>query len=389
MEYRYILKQAWASVWRYRALWLFGAVLALTTLNGFFFPYDFDPDRGWQGITVTNDNTVYFRGQGITLDFSGKGWPTVIADDWNEDDVREFFALEWWGDLSSEVRAIFIASGVVLGFMILFGLMGRYVSETALIGMLDSSEDTGKKSSLRQGLRMGFSRSAWRLFLIDLLFFVLKLLVFGALLAGALTPLLLWMTKSRAAGVAGIAITAGLLLLWLVLAVAFGAALSLVTQVIRRACVIDGQGVLNSIRKGFLVARSNLKQVTVVWLIWLGIRLAWMLAAVPVLLLVSPLIVPFILAGAVIGGVPAVAVAAALLPVLKNPFPWIVGAIAGGPIFLLVMLTPWLLVGGLVEVLKSCTWTLAYRQLHTLASAEPARTAGSDVSGLEAVPVSR
>ncbi len=389
MKYRDILKQAWGYVWSYRALWLFGALLALTTVNGFFFLYDFDRGEGWQGITITDDNTLYFRGQGITLDFSGRGWPTITADDWDEDDVREFFAWRWWDDLSAEIRAIIIASGVVLACMVLFGLTGRYVAEAGLIRMVDSTEDTGKKLGLRKGLRLGFSRSAWRLFLIDLLVFLLRVLIFGALLVGALSPLLLWTTRSKAAGIAGTALTAGLLILWLVLFVAIGAALSLMMQVIRRACAIDGLGVMTSIRRGLLVVRKNLRQVTVVWFIWIGIRLAWMLAAIPVLLVVSPLIVPFILAGAVIGGVPAVAVAAALSPFLKSPFPWIVGAIVGGPVFLLVMITPWLVVGGLVEVLKSCTWTLTYRQLQALASAEPVRATGSDVSSLEAVPVSQ
>lgn len=389
MNYRDILKRAWGYVWSYRALWLFGALLALTTVNGFFFLYDFDRGEGWQGITISDDNTIYFRGQGLTLDFSGRGWPTITADDWDEDEAREFFSWTWWDDLSAETRAIIIASGVVLACMVLFGLTGRYVAEAGLVRMVDSTEDSGNKLRLRQGLRLGFSRSAWRLFLIDLLVFLLRVLVFGALLAGALSPLLMWTTRSKAAGIAGIALTAGLLILWLVLFVAIGAALSLMMQVIRRACAIDGLGVVTSIRRGLLVVRKNLKQVIVVWFLWIGIRLAWMLAAIPVLLVVSPLIVPFILAGAVIGGVPAVAVAAALSPFLKSPFPWIVGAIVGGPVFLLVMITPWLFVGGLVEVLKSCTWTLTYRQLHALARAEPVRATGSDASSLEAVPVSQ
>lgn len=389
MNYRDILKRAWGYVWSYRALWLFGALLALTTVNGFFFLYDFDRGEGWQGITISDDNTIYFRGQGLTLDFSGRGWPTITADDWDEDEAREFFSWTWWDDLSAETRAIIIASGVVLACMVLFGLTGRYVAEAGLVRMVDSTEDSGNKLRLRQGLRLGFSRSAWRLLLIDLLVFLLRVLVFGALLAGALSPLLMWTTRSKAAGIAGIALTAGLLILWLVLFVAIGAALSLMMQVIRRACAIDGLGVVTSIRRGLLVVRKNLKQVIVVWFLWIGIRLAWMLAAIPVLLVVSPLIVPFILAGAVIGGVPAVAVAAALSPFLKSPFPWIVGAIVGGPVFLLVMITPWLFVGGLVEVLKSCTWTLTYRQLHALARAEPVRATGSDASSLEAVPVSQ
>ncbi len=387
MSYRETLKRAWGFVGSYRALWLFGALLALTTVNGFYFFYDLDGDDGWQGITVRDNNTLYLRGQGITIDFRGRGLPRIEADDWDTDDVREFLRWRWWGDISSEVKAIIISSAVVLAGMILFGLVARYVAEAGLIRMVDRTEETGEKLRMRQGLRLGFSRSAWRLFLVDLLVFLLKALVFGALLAGALSPLLLWTTRSRAAGIAGTAVTVGLLVLWLVLVLAASAALSLLVQVVRRACAIDGLGVLSSVRRGLLTVRKNLKQVIVVWFIWIGIRLAWMLAAVPVLIAVSPLILPFVLAGVVIGGLPAVAVGGALRPFLEGPFPWIVGAIVGGPIFVLVMSIPWLLVGGLVEVLKSCTWTLTYRELRSLESTEPVRATETSVADLEAVPV--
>jgi hypothetical protein len=38
MDYGRILKRALEMSWRYRALWLFGAILALTTTNGFYLP---------------------------------------------------------------------------------------------------------------------------------------------------------------------------------------------------------------------------------------------------------------------------------------------------------------------------------------------------------------
>ena len=44
MNYQKVLKRSWDMVWRYRALWLFGAILALTTVNGFYFTLD----PGWE-----------------------------------------------------------------------------------------------------------------------------------------------------------------------------------------------------------------------------------------------------------------------------------------------------------------------------------------------------
>lgn len=41
MDYASILKRSWIYVWRYRALWLFGVILAMTTVSGlYFFPGD-------------------------------------------------------------------------------------------------------------------------------------------------------------------------------------------------------------------------------------------------------------------------------------------------------------------------------------------------------------
>ena len=46
MRYDYVLKQAWRMVWRYRALWVFGVILALTTSSWSSATlYDFDDHR--------------------------------------------------------------------------------------------------------------------------------------------------------------------------------------------------------------------------------------------------------------------------------------------------------------------------------------------------------
>ena len=44
----------------------------------------------------------------------------------------------------------------------------RYVSETAVIRMVDDYEQSGAKVGFKQGWRMGWTRRAFRLWLIDL-----------------------------------------------------------------------------------------------------------------------------------------------------------------------------------------------------------------------------
>ena len=47
--------------------------------------------------------------------------------------------------------------------------IARYVSETAVIRMVDEYEATDSKMAIRQGFRIGWSRTSWRLFLINLI----------------------------------------------------------------------------------------------------------------------------------------------------------------------------------------------------------------------------
>jgi hypothetical protein len=252
--------------------------------------------------------------------------------------------------------------------------------------MVNDTEETGETLGVGRGLRLGFSRSAGRLFLIDLLINLPLTLASILLFLLALSPLLLWISGSTAAGIAGTTATAGLLFLVIALLVVVSVVLSPLVQVIRRACGVEGLGVIASIRRGFAVARGHLKETVVVWLIWIGIRLLWMFATVPVIIVLLPVTLLFIVVGAVLGAVPAVVVGGLLTLFFEGAVPWIVGAVGGLPVFILIMIAPMLFLGGLVEVVKSSIWTLTYRELGALESAErePAPEAG--ISGLEAAP---
>jgi hypothetical protein len=394
MEYGKVLKRAWTMVWRCRALWIFGAILALTTVNGFYFGYGWDRDDPGNRITVkvNERSTIYLPGQGVSIDLT---YPTGFSIQFDGREYHSFQELydEAYAELSAElgtwsiprdISAVLIAFGVVVAGMIVVGIIGRYVAEAALIGLVNDAQETDEKASLRQGLRRGFSRSAWRLFLIDLVINLPLRLVFLALFLLALSPLLLWTSGSTAAGIFGTVLSTGLLFLGIVLLIFVNAAVSLLMQVIRRACGVEGLGVFASIRRGLAMVRRNLKETGVIWLIWIGIRFAWMVAMVPVMIVIFPITLLFILAGAVLGGVPALMVGSLLLPFLEGPFPWIVGGVVGLPIFILVMIMPLIFLSGWVEVYKSSMWTLAYRELRPAESIELRVVPEVEASSLEA-----
>lgn len=393
MGYVDILKRAWNLVWRYRALWIFGMLLALTTVSGFYFVGDLDPDDYHSEIQVklTEDAIIYLPGEGLRVDLTKPGGLYVeVAEgsSWRElGELTDLFEWEPWGDtLPDEVWAILIAIGSVLALVIVFGGIARYVSEASLIHMVNSTEETGDTVSMKRGFRLGFSRTAWRLFLIDLLVQVPVKVALIALFALALLPLGLWAVGSTAAGVVGTLFATGLFFLLVVLSIVASAALSLLLQVCRRACAMEGLGALAAIRRGTAMVRGNPKQVVSVWAIWIATRLLWMVAMVPLLIVLSPIILMFLVAGLVLGGLPAVTIGAILSIFFTSAVPWVIGAIVGLPILLLITLLPTLFFSGLVEVFKSSTWTLAYRQLLAVENPASASVPAPGAPGLEPAP---
>jgi len=333
MDHLKVLKRAWETTWRYRALWVFGIIVALTTAGGV--------NRG-------------------TGSFNGEDFPPG----------REFHIGEIPPEVSSILIAIVIGLACVIFILVIATAIARYVAETALIRMVDDYEETGEKRSVRQGFRMGWSRTAWRLFLINLLTGLPTTLAFILLFVLAAAPLLLWATKSKALGIIGTIATVGLFFLVLFLAIVVGAGLSLLRKFFWRTCALEELGVIESIRQGFGVVRQHWKDVLVMWLIMVGVRIGWAIAMITTVIVLFPAIILLIIVGGVLGGLPALLIGGLASLFLEGAVPWILAAVVGIPIFILVIAVPWLFLGGLMEVFKSSTWTLTYRELRALESVE-------------------
>ena len=377
MNIKKILQRSWQIVWQYRALWILGMILALTAANTIYFGNRQDIQDQPQNLKIkfTDTFTINLPGDGLTIDLTvPEGERVIFSDGTTERDLR------FLTDLANEIRlsdimAIGIEILILLVLISLISTIARYVAETAVIRMVSETEETGKLLTLRQGFSMGWSVRAVRLFLIDLLVglviggivaFVLSLSVGPIILVESLGffPILL-----TAFGVLGLLIFTGLLLAMI------SALLSLIMQTVRRACVIDNMGVFASIGTGITMLRHHLKDVGIAWLIWIGIRILWAPVSLMVALILLPVLLVFLLAGVVVGVVPAALAAGIASPFVNGVTPWIIGVIAGLPIFILVMILPLLFVGGWVEIYKSNLWTLTYRELivmeHTVQAAQP------------------
>lgn len=236
--------------------------------------------------------------------------------------------------------------------LVIAALVVRYVARTGLIHAVDQIEEGGQPPTLRQALRLGWRWQAVRLFLIDLVITIPLAVVLVSLFLFALSPLLLLLIDSQAVRIFAILLMIGLILLAILLTVVTIALVSLLRQFMWRAAVLDDQNVSAAIGQGIRLVRAHLQDVGLLWLLMLGIGLAYGLLMIPVLLLLLVL-------GLVMGGGPA------WLIYQVTGWP-ILAAVIGVPIFLATVIIPVAVISGFYEAFKSAAWTLAYRDVRTL-----------------------
>lgn len=366
-----LIKKSFQLSWRYRALWLFGFLLALTVSNAiwFSFPGNDEPMVVNNRIVLSNGTTLYFPGEGVVLDLRTPGEPKVIIEglgpDWYQDLRRE----AWVGDLQALLATIIV-------LVILFGLLGvlfRYTSLAALIRMVDENERRGVMVNLGRGFRLGWSRVAWKLFLIDLCIALPVLLVFAIIFTLAISPLFLLgvpAISDNQVALINIGFFSAIgLSIFTLLAILVGLLLSVLRPVMFQAAGVDGLGVWASIRQGFRLLRTSFSKVMVTWLVWLAIRLGWMFLAIPAAILLTPLLILSFMIGVLVAVVPFLLSAWIASLFVSQLFAWIIGAVVGLPLLLLVTLAPLTLLSGLVETFKSSFWTLSYREFRPLPAA--------------------
>jgi len=388
MDYGKVLKRSWHMVTRYRALWIFGIVLGLVTFSWEWALLGGDNDRGRvsQGIVITRMNGETF------WDALERTWHRDIAaveqDIANAlRDLDQLFTEELGRRFVVDVMTVLAVLAAAFVVMLIVNKIARYVSEAALIRMVGEYEDTGERRGVWQGLRLGLSRTAWRLFLIDLVIDVPVILAFMLLFGLAFTPLVFGIRGSAPATViVGSLLTGGLFVAGIALAVVAATLLSVLKRFFRQACALECLGVVASIRRGWAVVRRKPADVLVMWLIMLGLTLGWGVVIALSFLVLFPLLILFIVLGGVAGALPAYLVFLLSSLVFEGALPVLLAAIVGLPIFILVMLAPWWCLGGLMEVFKSSAWTLTYRELRAVEDAQPDQVPAVDAASLGAAP---
>jgi hypothetical protein len=345
MDHGKVLKRAWEILWQYRMLWVFGVIVALCAAGG-----------------GGNNPNFNFGG-------GGDGAEQANLPQW----MGEF---PWEGVPPSEVLpqiagALAAATAVILAVILALCCLAvvvtvarvifLYVGETALIRMVDDHERTGEKRRFREGFRLGWSRTALRLFVIDLLtrlpgFVTLfLLLLLGAGLFGLFVFLRDGVVLKIIGAVAGIGV--GFLVILATILVALG--VTLVRPLIFRVCALEERGVIDSFRVGFAFIKAHLADTVVMWLIMIGLEIGWIMVMIPVVL-------SLLLVGGVVGGLAGLSVGGLSSLVVEGAVPWILGFGVGIPLFIIILAAPLTFLSGLAAVFKSSVWTLTYRELRAL-----------------------
>jgi hypothetical protein len=389
MDYGKVLKRSWHMVTRYRALWIFGIVLGLVT-----FSWEMvllggldEENQTPRGIVITPmDGETFHDALQRTLQEELEGAQQDLARSLRDLDqlFTEELGRRFVVDVGTFLAVLAAASVVTL----IVTKVARYVSEAALIRMVGDYEDSGERRGVWQGLRLGLSRTAWRLFLIDLAIDIPVILAFMLLFGLAFTPLVFGIKGSAPATViVGSLLTGGLFVASIALAVVAGTLLSVLKRFFRQACALESLGVIASIRRGWAVVRHKPADVLAMWLIMLGVTLGWGVVIALSLLVLFPLLILFIVLGGVTGTLLAYLVFLLSSLVFEGALPVLLAVAVGLPIFILVMLAPWWCLGGLMEVFKSSAWTLTYRELRAVEDVMPDQVRVVDVASLGAAPV--
>ncbi|MFN2227350.1 MAG: hypothetical protein ACK2UY_13600, partial [Anaerolineae bacterium] len=388
MDYGQVLKRSWHIVTRYRALWIFGIVLGLATFSWeLTLLGDLDDDgQSSQGIVIIpRAGETFYDALERTLQEELAGAREEASAAFRE--LDELFTTEWGRRFVGDAVAVLAILAAAFVVTLIVSKIARYVSEAALIRMVGEYEDTSERRRVRQGLQLGFSRTAWRLFLIDLAIDLPVILAFLFLFALAFAPVLFGIGGSTPTGiVVGSLLSGGLFAAGIALALLAGTLLSVLKRFFRQACALESLGAVASIRRGWTVVRHRPVEVLVMWLIMTGIAIGWGFAIALSFLVLFPVLIVFIALGGVAGALPAYLVFLLSSLVAEGAVPVLLAVAVGLPIFILVMLAPWWCLGGLMKVFESSAWTLTYRQLRAVGETQPAPVRGVDTQNVGAVP---
>jgi|SRR5690349_10688771 len=355
-----ILRRAWTILWSYRALWVFGLVLALAAGSS--------SGRG------SNSNYRYEQNSGQNQQVTPQSLQEAFREvqrEWNQLLENGLPDINITGQ---EITTFLWVIGAFVLVMIIVGIavaIARYVSETAVIGMVDEYEGSGNKLTVRQGFQMGWSPTSWRLFLINL---VVHLPVIALLLVLLVAGISIYFAVDNGnANFAAVSVVSAIVLAFstIFVVVILTILLRLLRNFFWRICVLENTGVRESLQRGFAMVLENWKNVGLMWLVMIGVGIVWAVASIILIIVTIPVVLVTAVMAVVIVAAPYLLLVGAFSLFLNGALPWIAAGLFMIPLFFTIAFSPWLLLGSWKSVFTSTVWTLTYREIKALPAMMP------------------
>ena len=349
-----ILKRSWYILWSYRALWVFGLILALAA----------------GGASSNGSNSNYrneHQGQSQQLT------PHDMQQGWQEfkQEINKIFEQGIpEADITGKALTSFLwVIGAFILVTILVGIImavARYVSETAVIKMVDDYESTGNKMTVRQGFRLGWSKTAWRLFLINLIVNLPAIALALVLLVTGIGVYFAWVNGTANFAAFGTVATIVLVFITIFVVAILSIVLNLLRHFFWRVSVLEDLGVRESLKRGWTFVLGNWKEVGLMWLVMIGLGIVWFFARFILFVITIPFLIVTAVIAALVAALPYLLFAGIFSTFLTGWLPWAAGVIFIAPLFFTIAFSPWVLIGSWKAVYTSTVWTLTYREIKAL-----------------------
>ncbi len=354
-----ILKRSWYILWSYRALWVFGLILALAAGSS---------------SGSSNNGTKYQQSRGENTQVTPQSMQQAFRDiqhEWNKLLDQGIPDIHLTGQ---EINTFLWVIGAFVLVMLVLGIVvaiARYVSETAVIRMVDEYEGSGNKLSMRQGVRIGWSNTAWRLFLINLIVNLPAIALMLVVLVAGISILIAVVNGNVNFAAFSIvsAIVIGFIALFVVVILTI--LLHLLRNFFWRICALENAGVIESLQRGFAMVLENWKNVGLMWLVMIGLGIVWAVASVLLIIVSIPVVVVTTVVALLVVALPFLLFVGLFSTFLGGYLPWIAGGLFMAPLFFTLAFSPWLLLGSWQSVYTSTVWTLTYREIKALPSLLP------------------
>ena len=270
MDFGEVLTKAWKIVWKFKILWIFGIFAGCGTNRGFSF------NGGGSG----------FQNGGVPG--STPNLPPGFED--NMLRLMNFFE-------NPAVIAGFISLICIFIFIaVFFSIMGK-------VGLIKGAQDADAGAE-----HLGFGELwksglhyFWRFLGLSLIIGSPILLIYLALIFGAILVFFAFMSGSGngSFGAApALVVLIPVICIFTCVVFLLAIVISFLSPQAERAIVIENEGVISGIRRGWNVLTTNLGPILIVWLILVVISVvAGILFALPLLIIVVPLFITYVFAG--------------------------------------------------------------------------------------------